>query len=266
MVDQLGRHIDTSKAFKRIVCLVPSQTELLCDLGLRHLLVGITKFCVHPKNIKDTITVVGGTKSVHWETLKSLEPDIVLCNKEENTLEIVQQLETFTKVHVADIYTLEDCYQLIWDYGELFKVERQSHQVIVAIQNQAAHYATFINGRSRLKVAYMIWKKPWMLAGGDTFVNHLLEVAGYDNVFKDRTRYPLVELSDLKNAPLDILFLSSEPYPFSQKHKKELEAILPGIQIVLVDGEFFSWYGSRLPLAFNYFKALRLGIEQKKAD
>jgi ABC-type Fe3+-hydroxamate transport system substrate-binding protein len=260
LIDQLGRHIDTTAAFKRIVCLVPSQTELLCHLGLQDSLVGITKFCVHPNNLNKTVTLVGGTKNVHWETLKSLKADIVLCNKEENSLEIVQELETFTQVHVADIYTLEDCYQLMEDYGTLFKVTDQSHNIIEQIQRQAKNYANFMIGRPRPKVAYLIWKKPWMLAAGDTFVNHLLEVAGYDNAFKHLLRYPQVELSDLKNAAIDILFLSSEPYPFSEKHKKELETLLPGIQIVLVDGEFFSWYGSRLRLAFNYFRALSLSL------
>lgn len=256
MIDQLGRHINTTSSFKRIVCLVPSQTELICDLGLQDLLVGITKFCVHPNNLKDKISVVGGTKNVKWEVLKSLNPDIVLCNKEENTLEIVQQLETFTQVHVADINTLDDCYQLIRDYGTLFNVQEKGQLIIVQIENQVADYNDFIVGRKKPKVAYMIWKNPWMLAAGDTFVNYLLEVAGYDNAYKDLNRYPEVELSDLKKSGIDMLFLSSEPFPFSVKHKQELEYLLPSIKIVLVDGEFFSWYGSRLRLAFGYFKTL----------
>src|SRR5690606_29205221 len=249
-----------------IVCLVPSQTELLCDLGLQHLLVGITKFCVHPIKLKDKITVVGGTKNVHWETLKSLKPDIVLCNKEENTLEIVQQLETFTQVHVADIYTLKDCYQLIRDYGILFSVEKKSQFIVEEIQEQVDDYNHFMVGRKKPKVAYMIWKNPWMIAGGDTFINHLLEVSGYDNGFSFLDRYPQVELADLEKAGIEVLFLSSEPFPFSAKHKQELEALLPDIKIVLVDGEFFSWYGSRLRLAFEYFKALKLQLKTKKAD
>ena len=256
MIDQLGRHIDTTSSFERIVCLVPSQTELLCDLGLQHLLVGITKFCVHPKNLKDKVKVVGGTKNVNWETIKSLNPDIVLCNKEENTLEIVQQLEVFTQVHVADIYTLEDCYELIKDYGTLFSVEKKSQSIIDGIQHQVDDFNRFMIGQKKVEVAYMIWKNPWMLAGGETFINHLLDVAGYLNGFSHIDRYPQVELSDLEKSGIEVLFLSSEPFPFSLKHKKELEDLLPSIKIVLVDGEFFSWYGSRLRLAFDYFKTL----------
>lgn len=256
MVDQLGRHIDTTAPMERIVSLVPSQTELLCDLGLQSRLVGITKFCVHPSGLKNKINVVGGTKNVHWEELRALKPDIVLCNKEENTLEIVQELETFTQVHVADIYTLENCYQLMRDYGVLFKVKKQSQFLIDEIQLRAGQHAMFLADRKQPKVAYMIWKKPWMLAGGDTFIDHMLNAAGFDNAFKDQSRYPVVELSDIKKAEIDFLFLSSEPFPFSEKHKTALQQLLPGIKIVLVDGEFFSWYGSRLKWAFAYFKTL----------
>lgn len=256
MVDQLGRHIDTSISFERIVSLVPSQTELLCDLGLQNRLVGVTKFCVHPRGLKAKVAVVGGTKNVHWQELKALKPDIVLCNKEENTLEIVQELETFTRVHVADVNTLEDCYQCIGQYGELFDLQEQSRVLVDEIQDKASQFKLFLADRKPPRVAYMIWKKPWMVAGGATFINHLLEIAGYDNVFKDQSRYPMVELTAIKKAEIDFLFLSSEPFPFSQKHKQALEPYLPGVKIVLVDGEFFSWYGSRLRLAFPYFKTL----------
>ena len=266
LVDQLGRHIDTSRAFKRVVCLVPSQTELLYDLGLEHVLVGITKFCVHPNHLRSNITVVGGTKNVHWETLKSLNPDIVLCNKEENTQQIVEQLEDFTQVHLADIYNLDDCYELIQQYGEIFKVARKAEFLIQQIKKKAKEYNSFLSGEPRQKVAYMIWKKPWMLAGGDTFINHMLEVAGYENAFKNHSRYPEIELSDLHTSKIDLLFLSSEPYPFKEKHKEELAGVFPGTEIVLVDGEFFSWYGSRVSLALEYFKELKLQLKTKKAD
>lgn len=260
MIDQLIRHIDTTNPFKRIVSLVPSQTELICDLGLQQRLVGVTKFCVHPEGLKEQSTIVGGTKSVKWEILKSLHPDIALCNKEENTLEIVQELEKFTQVHVADINTLEDCYELIEQYGRLFGVEDRGKVMISEIKDRLLDYNNFIKGRRMPKVAYMIWKKPWMLAGGYTFINHLLGIAGYRNGFEHLERYPQVELSDLQNSGIELLFLSSEPYPFSEKHKRELENLLPGVRIVLVDGEFFSWYGSRLILAFDYFKKLAVKI------
>lgn len=266
MTDQLGRYIDTSIPFKRIVCLVPSQTALLYDLGLEHLLVGITKFCVHPPHLKDHLAIVGGTKNIHWDTLKSLKPDIVLCNKEENTQQIVAQLETFTQVHIADIYTLEDCFELIQQYGVLFNVVQKGECIIEQIRASAKEYHSFLAEKTPEKVAYLIWRKPWMLAGGDTFINHMLEVAGFDNAFKDLSRYPEVELSDIQKSAIDFLFLSSEPYPFKEKHKAELREEFTNAEIVLVNGEFFSWYGSRLTSAFDYFKTLKLQLKSKKAD
>ncbi len=121
MKDQLGREVILEGVPKRIISLVPSQTELLCYLGLEASIVGITKFCVHPENLRKEKKIVGGTKNVHFDRIRDLSPDIILCNKEENTLEMVLELEKIAPVHISNVISLEDTYQLISQYGEIFQ-------------------------------------------------------------------------------------------------------------------------------------------------
>ncbi|APY10141.1 cobalamin-binding protein [Seonamhaeicola sp. S2-3] len=256
--DQINRVISFEKAPKRIVSLVPSQTELLCDLGLESSIVGLTKFCVHPVKIKSKATVVGGTKQLDVEKIKALNPDVILCNKEENTKEIVEACESVCMVHVSDIFTLNDSLQLIKQYGYLFNVEEKALQICNEIEWQYKDFECFVQNKKQLKVVYFIWKNPWMVAANNTFINYLLTLNNFDNYYKSQHRYPEINLE--VKPEIDLVMLSSEPYPFKEKHKKDLEAFYPNAEIVLVDGEMFSWYGSRLTKAFAYFKALRLNL------
>jgi len=249
--DQLLREIYLEKTPQRIISLVPSQTELLIDLGLEESLLGITKFCVHPTHLRSQKEIVGGTKSVHLDKIKALNPDIILCNKEENTKEMVEELEKIAPVHVSDIDTLEDSYELIRQYGELFQVSDKASELIESIQQEHHKFQQIIANKSVKKVAYFIWKDPYMVAGGDTFIDYLLQENKFKNVFEEISRYPEVELQKLPD--LDYLLLSSEPFPFSEKHSKYFEEYIPKEKIKFVDGEYFSWYGSRLEKAFSYF-------------
>lgn len=254
-VDQLKRSLELPSFPKRIVSLVPSQTELLVDLGLESSLVGITKFCVHPSYLRKQKSVVGGTKQVNFPKIKDLQPDIILCNKEENTKDIVSELEKIAPVHISDINTIKQCFELINMYGELFKVQVKAQQLIECIEKERDDFRlTFTE--PRLKVAYFIWKNPYMVVGSDTFINEMLSEARFINVFQDDIRYPEIELNHPKLLEADAIFLSSEPYPFKEEHIKEFENQFPKKQILIVDGELFSWYGSRLLKSYSYFSAL----------
>lgn len=260
--DQLKRKLEFSKTPKRIVSLVPSQTELLVDLGLKENLVGITKFCVHPQNLRKEITVVGGTKQVKLEKIKAANPDIILCNKEENTQEIVSELEKIAPVHVSDIYTLEDSFEMIRQYGKLFSVEEKANEIVENIQIEFQSFQEYISHKPIRKVAYFIWKNPWMVAGGDTFIDYLLRLNRFENVFQNTTRYPEIDLNSLPD--LDLVLLSSEPFPFSEKHLKYFSGIVSTEKIHFVDGEYFSWYGSRMLGAFRYFRKLHKTLDTEK--
>jgi len=251
--DQLGRKLVFKVVPSRIVSLVPSQTELLVDLGLGDSIVGVTKFCVHPVTIKKNSSIVGGTKNVDFEKILLLQPDIIICNKEENSKEIVDACQNIAPTWVSDIYTLEDNKKMIKSLGLLLNKKFEATSLNSAIDKNFLEFKKFMRGRRSKKVAYLIWKKPYMIAGQNTFINNMLELNNYENFAPFNSRYPEVDLKILKN--LDLILLSTEPYPFKNKNVEELKNALQ-TEVRLVDGEYFSWYGSRIIKAFNYFKEL----------
>lgn len=256
--DQLNRELRIDHIPLRIVSLVPSQTELLVDLGLENNIVGITKFCVHPQNLRKHKVVVGGTKKVHYNKIKALQPDIILCNKEENTREMVMELEKIAPVHISDIFSIEDSLELIIQYGVIFKKEKIAESLVDQIETEICKFRETL--KKPLKVAYLIWKDPWMVAGKNTFINSLIELNGWENVIETRkNRYPEVDLLQLSQMDLDLILLSTEPYPFKEKHKIALGNHL-AIKAELVDGEYFSWYGSRLLPAVKYFREFQIKL------
>ncbi|GAB3791972.1 helical backbone metal receptor [Spirosoma humi] len=243
---------------KRIISLVPSQTELLFDLGLDQEIVGVTKFCIHPADKVKQKALIGGTKTLRLDRIRELAPDLIIANKEENTREQVEELQHQYPVHVTDMTTLPDALRMIREVGSLVGKSRESEAMATRIERDFAPvYAV-----SRPNVAYLIWRNPYMVAASDTFIDAMLTVAGFSNAFADQTRYPEVTPDDLQKAQPDLLFLSSEPYPFGEKHRAELQQICPSAQVLLVDGEVFSWYGSRLLRASDYFRNLRHQIAQ----
>ncbi len=254
LTDQLNRKIVLKSVPKRIVSLVPSQTELLVDLGLENTLVGITKFCVHPSFLRESKTIVGGTKKVNYTKIIQLRPDIIICNKEENTKEMVIELEKIAPLWVSDIFTIDDNLKMIEQLGQLFDKEKKARQIISTIQAERDRFLKDVCKRPVKKVAYLIWKNPYLLAGKNTFINELLSFNRFENIITQPTsRYPETTIKQLQEA--DVILLSTEPYPFKQKDVEELAQITKR-KVELVNGEFFSWYGSRLIKAFEYFKTI----------
>jgi ABC-type Fe3+-hydroxamate transport system substrate-binding protein len=258
LTDQLGIQHTFDTQLVRIVSLVPSQTELLYDLGLEDNIVGITKFCVHPVHFKATKTIVGGTKNVKFDKIKSLQPDIIICNKEENTKEIVEELSAICPVWVTDIYTIEDNLQMISDFGQLFNKRTEAQKWIDKINFAYQNFKQFIQDKPTKKAAYFIWANPYMVAGNQTFINELLQLNRFENIYKEKEgRYPEIELKKIRlEGDPDYVFLSSEPFPFKDEHAFEIGRFTHHAKTVFVDGEMFSWYGSRLLKAFAYFKVL----------
>jgi len=247
-----------NKVPQRIISLVPSQTELLVDLGLESKIIGITKFCVHPEDLKIRKTIVGGTKKVDYDKIRALAPDIIICNKEENTLDIVENLREISTVWITDIITVEDNLKMISDFGNLFNCVKEANKWKANLTFALNDFKEFIKSRPIQKAAYFIWKNPYMVAGSNNFINELLQLNHFENVFANQSRYPEIELEKInENGSLDFIFLSSEPYPFKEKDALEMQDFCPQAKIILVDGEMFSWHGSRLLKALNYFKELR---------
>jgi ABC-type Fe3+-hydroxamate transport system substrate-binding protein len=235
----------------KVVSLVPSITEALFDLGLtENEVIGRTKFCIHPKEKVKNVPRIGGTKNINIDKIRALQPDLILANKEENIKEQVEALMNDFKVMVTNVETIEDNYYLLKNLGKTFHKEDKAQVFnlkIYEILNQAK-----IN--SNIKVAYLIWKNPYMTIGSDTFIHKILSEIGFENIFKDRTRYPEIQTEDLAEA--DVIMLSSEPFPFKEKHIEELKEFYPEKKIMIVDGEAFSWYGTHIAKCGDYFEEL----------
>jgi len=233
--------------YTKIVSLVPSLTELLIDLGLEEQLVGRTRFCIHPEETVQNIKIIGGTKNPNLEKINDLSPDLIVANKEENRKEDVQELESIAEVIVTDISTIEDALVEIKRIGDKTGRSQAADDII-------SKTTGVLDQRPKprpLTTAYFIWKDPWMTVGNDTYIHDVLNMYGMTNVFQDRQRYPSTSLKELTELSPEIILLSSEPYPFKEKHIQEIKQHCPDAKIKLVEGEWFSWYGSRMTPSFK---------------
>jgi ABC-type Fe3+-hydroxamate transport system substrate-binding protein len=249
--DQMGREVTIPFPPQRIISLVPSQTELLYDLGLEDRVVGLTKFCIHPKAWHQSKTIIGGTKQFNFDLIDSLQPDLIIGNKEENYQEGIDQLSAKYPVWMSDISNLDQALDMILAIGTLTNERLKSITILEKIKEGFAS----IGYRKVRKTVYLIWKKPYMAAGSATFIDEIMDFAGFQNAIKE-TRYPELTLQQIVDLSPEVILLSSEPYPFKEKHVKALEELLPNTAVKLVDGEMFSWYGSRMLKAVEYLKAL----------
>ena len=254
IIDQLHRSVEFNFPPKRIISLVPSQSELLWYLGVKEELVGITKFCIHPNEMFQLVKRIGGTKTINIDEVKKLNPCLIIANKEEHEQNQIEELAKMFPVYISDIYNLNDASQMIEQIGIITDRENESKKTISSIIEK---HQLFKNQHLKInqnKVTYLIWKNPYMAAGSNTFITSMLHEIGFENIFANhQNRYPEITVADLQEKQLDYLFLSSEPYPFKEKDIIELQEKLPDTKIILVDGEMFSWYGSRLLYAFDYF-------------
>jgi ABC-type Fe3+-hydroxamate transport system substrate-binding protein len=256
--DQLGNSFSFSAYPKKIISLVPSQTELLYDLGVEEEVIGITKYCTRPKHWHENKIKIGGTKKLLLNKIQELNPDLILGNKEENEKEQILELMQSYPVWMSDIQTIQDALNMIESVGILTGKESKALTIQNDIREQFSHFK--LSTRNSLhhskRVAYFIWRKPYIAAGSATFISHLLRMCGLENAFSPASRYPEITPENLQKANPSFIFLSSEPFPFQQKHIPEIQAICPHAKIILVDGEMFSWYGSRLLYAPAYFERL----------
>ena len=260
VTDQMGREIVLSDHPRRIISLVPSQTELLFDLGLDNEIVGLTRFCIHPSDKVRAKERIGGTKDFDIEKIIALKPDLIIGNKEENYEEGITELQKHFPVWMSDIATLDDAYRMMTEVGKLTNHQEEAEILVKEIQfgleEIKSHKSKIINSTC----AYFIWRKPYMVAARGTFIDHMLGVFGLRNAFADIDRYPEVTAAQIAASKPDLIFLSSEPYSFSERHIAEFQQICPDARIHIVDGEMFSWYGSRLRYVSAYLKQLRNAI------
>ena len=203
---------------------------------------------------------VGGTKQIKMDLIHQLQPDLIIANKEENDKAQIESLAKKYPVWISDIYNLEDALDMIKKVGALVNRTAKAQQLALAIQHE---FAFLPKQKPMPQTAYFIWRKPWMIAANHTFIHQMLQQAGFENAFGNQNRYPEVRAEEIKNINPAVILLSSEPFPFKSKHIAELQEVCPRAVIKLVDGELFSWYGSRLLQSAIYFRNLRAEIEKQ---
>lgn len=258
--DQLGRTVELPATPRSIVSLVPSITELLYTLQLDERVTGITKFCIHPETWFRQKTRVGGTKTIKTNVIQQLQPDLIIANKEENVKAQIEELAQKYPVWISDVNNLTDALEMIEQIGTITGTLPGANRLISQLNTAFTKLQTPSNKvitagtNYKPKTGYLIWRNPYMTIGSDTFIHDMLARCGFQNIFGHSTRYPAVDIWQLSHC--DLLLLSSEPFPFQQKHIDELQPHLPNTKIILVDGEMFSWYGSRLLHAPAYFASL----------
>lgn len=251
--DQMQRKVAVPEKPRRIVSLVPSQTELLYSLGLEEEVVGLTKFCIHPPHWRKEKQVIGGTKKFHLDKIEALQPDLIIGNKEENYKEGIEALEKSFSVWMSDIFTLEDALQMMRQLGEITKRENEAE----VLAGKIANGFVALKPLPAVKVLYFIWKQPYMAVGGNTFIDEMLHSCGFINLLSGQPRYPELSAEEIRQLNPHLILLSSEPYPFKEKHVAEFKAICPEAEVMVVDGEMFSWYGSHLLQAVPYLRRLQ---------
>lgn len=244
---------------KRIISLVPSISELIWDLGLQQELVGITKFCIHPDEMFRSVERIGGTKTLDLEKIKSLQPDLIIGNKEENVKEQIEVLENDFNLILTDVNTVEEGLEMIHAIGLATAREEKSLHIISDIKLE---FSNLVSIQTKPRVIYFIWKSPYMVAGRNTFIHSMLEAAGFENCISN-SRYPEVTLEDCKKLNPDHILLSTEPFPFKEDNLNEFKDA--GFSSAhLVDGELFSWYGSRMKHSAAYFTKLNHQLQQHR--
>lgn len=247
----MGHSITLPALPQRIVSLVPSQTELLFYLGLTDQIVGITKFCIHPQPLVKQKTVIGGTKNFRFDVIDELQPDLIIGNKEENYKEGIEALQQKYPVWMSDIYTLEDALQMMEQVGLLTGTAARAAALA---QEISTGFEGIQPAQPTIHTAYFIWREPYMAAGSHNIIDHILQRCGFRNAFSDMARYPEISAEQLRDAAPQLILLSSEPYPFKEKHIAEFQSLCPQALVKVVDGEMFSWYGSRLLYAPDYLQ------------
>lgn len=248
----MGREVTISFPPRRIISVVPSQTELLYDLGLEEEVVGITKFCIHPDNWFRQKTRIGGTKQLHLQQILDLQPDLIIANKEENTREEILYLMEHVPVWVSDVRTLEDALQMIDMIGRITGKHERAKEITSNISLRFSELKRLTEDSATLSAIYLIWRKPWIAVAGDTFIHEMMRYCGIKNAVTAGGHYPVISGEEIEKLDAQLILLSSEPYPFREKDRDELAKEYPGKRVILVDGEMFSWYGSRLEKAAGY--------------
>ena len=258
----MGRRHEVAPATARIVCLVPSVTELLFELGLGAQVVGRTGFCIAPREQVKKVTKVGGTKTIDLARIRRLAPTHVIVNIDENPRPMVEEIARFVpNVVVTHPLAPRDNLVLYRLVGGIFGRDEAALALCQRFQEAYDEVVAAARSWQRQTVLYLIWKSPWMTVSQDTYISRMLATVGWDTyVPHSSARYPTVDLTPEVLADIDFVLLSTEPYSFRERHCAEVRGVLPPggrTRVTLIDGAMTSWYGSRAVEGLGYLRSLR---------
>ena len=257
-IDQTGHELWMDSPPRRIVSLTPSITELLFDLGLSDEVVGVTRHCSYPEVKTRHKERVGEIKNPDLEKIRSLNPDLILGNKRENLKEVIADLRQDFPVWISDVNSIETACDMIRSIGDLVEKQPVAQWIAGKIEERFRSLASEqVNQKMRRRAVCLVWRKPLMAAGAGTFTNSLLEITGLINAFSTVADYPETTEAEIRTLDTQLILLPTSPFPFNERNVLEMRAACPGASVVLVDGELFGWYGSRLLRTPDYLRALR---------
>ena len=252
--DQMGNIIRLAHYPRRIISLVPSQTELLFDLGLDEEIVGVTEHCVLPADKVASRAKIGAIKRFDFQAIAALNPDLIIGSRDENYRQGILRLQQEYPVWMSNIATLADALDMISRVGQLVNRAANAERLVREITASMAALPDF----PPLQAAYLIWKEPFMAAGGGTFINDMLKRCGFRNIFDHHSGYPRIEVDELAEA--SVILLSTEPFDFSVNDAAFFRGKFPDALVRSVDGRIFSWYGSHMRYGAEYFRRLRASL------
>ena len=252
--DALGRRVEVLWPPRRIVSLVPSLSDTLAALELDEEVIAITRFCTEPSRWRKEKKLIGGTKDPKIEKILSLRPDLIIANREENRREDVEALNAKVPVYVTEPNRVSEAIEMIRALGPL--VDRTDAAGRLATSIESAFTAISQRGERPRRTLYLIWRRPWMAAGRETFIGDVLTRGGFESCCAGR--YPVLSDDELRALEPELVLLSSEPYAFRERHRAELKELCPAAEIRLVDGMPFSWYGPQLLRVPRLLKELSL--------
>ena len=261
LVDASGAPLARAAPPQRIVSLIPSTTELLCDLGLADRLVGVTAYCVEPRAVVRTKARIGGEKDPDLAAIRALAPDLVIANVEENVREHIDALRAWG-IHVWVTYprTVGESLRMIRELGEVTGTASRAAAMVAELEGDLA--GTCVPSAPPVRTFYAIWRNPYMTVSGDTYISDLLAVCGAANVFASAAlRYPAVTMDEIAARRPEVILLPDEPFRFRRAHLRDFEPYseVPAVRdgrIHLVDGKPFAWHGRRLADALRVMAAL----------
>jgi ABC-type Fe3+-hydroxamate transport system substrate-binding protein len=263
LVDASGVAFAAGIPPQRIVSLIPSTTELLCDLGLADRLVGVTVYCVEPRDVVRGKPKIGGEKNPDLQQIHRLTPDLVVANVEENVRAHVETLRGWgIPVWVTYPRNVDDSLRMIRELGEVTGVPERAAALLEELDPLVAHTRAMAAERPRVPLFYAIWRNPYMSLNADTYLSDVLTTCGAANIFADcAERYPAVTLDEVAARSPSVILLPDEPFRFRRVHLKDFApyAGVPAVRdsrIHLVDGKPFSWHGRRLADALRLLPTL----------